>query len=135
MKGKFIAAVVLVVLTSVGVTFSILGRQQEAGAQTINSVGVEKMPPPRLVTTGSEPGRMALEKGGWEYKVVFSSPYAGQVVAKPLPVDGGIVAADAYTKQYNALAAEGWEYVGPIHALQQDKEVVGAFVLFKRPKN
>jgi hypothetical protein len=64
----------------------------------------------------------------WEYKVIFSSAEAKD-------------AAKVMTEQYNTLAAEGWEYVGPVvestHARALNgpySGIGGAFILFKRPK-
>src|SRR4051794_31955574 len=56
-----------------------------------------------------------------EYKVVFS-PVSHLKLLESRLVDGKEViiehgpkaSAEAMTKQFNALAAEGWEYVGPV---------------------
>jgi hypothetical protein len=76
---------------------------------------------------GQEPER-GRPKQQWEYKVIFSSTEAQDP-------------ARAMTEQYNLLAAEGWEYVGPVvektHARSPNGNyagVSGAYVLFRRPK-
>lgn len=66
----------------------------------------------------------------WEYKVVFTSAQDS---------DG----AQDLTNQYNALAAEGWEFVGPIVDKTERNGsgsnvhyvgIRGAFTLFRRQK-
>jgi hypothetical protein len=91
-------------------------------------------------------GQEKPKKQQWEYKVVACSLYG----------DKGLLpdkdATQALTEQYNSLAADGWEYVGPVvektfPAGPQAARVVvagapppayqgisGTFVLFKRPK-
>ncbi len=77
-----------------------------------------------------QPEARAQEKerrAGWEYQVVFSRARD---------------AADtkAMTEQYNALAKDGWEYVGPVVGRTQVEGpagaagIAGAYVLFRRPK-
>jgi hypothetical protein len=76
---------------------------------------------------GQEPERKQ-PKQQWEYKVLFSSAE----VKDP---------ARAMTEQYNLLAAEGWEYVGPVVERTHSggptggyTGIGGAYVLFKRSK-
>jgi hypothetical protein len=78
-----------------------------------------------------QPASLAREKGGkqrWEYRVVFSTTEGAGNEKK-------------MTEQYNALAAEGWEYVGPVvdstHAKSPNGNyagIGGAYVVFKRAK-
>jgi hypothetical protein len=68
----------------------------------------------------------ATKGPAWEYKVVYSSASQAE-------------AAKALTEQYNALAGDGWEYVGPVVERTAIKGpglvgVDGTFVLFKRPR-
>jgi hypothetical protein len=62
----------------------------------------------------------------WEYKVVASPQFGGR---QRLLRD-----ANAYlNKQLNDLAADGWEYVGPVVSL--DEGVLRSVqIVFKRPK-
>ena len=74
---------------------------------------------------------LAQEKGRkqqWEYRVVFCSTEGKQNEKK-------------MTEQYNALAAEGWEYVGPVVDSTHNRAlnahysgIGGAYVVFKRSK-
>src|SRR5262245_29182686 len=63
----------------------------------------------------------------WEYQVVFSRARE-QADAK------------AMTEQYDVLAKDGWEYVGPVVDRTQVEGpagaagIAGAYVLFRRPK-
>lgn len=73
-------------------------------------------------------GQAKEKKQAWEYQVVYSSTE-------------GKDAAAAMTKRYNALAAEGWEYVGPVVDYTQARSpqgaysgLAGTFVVFKRAK-
>jgi hypothetical protein len=73
-------------------------------------------------------GQQKEKQPQWEYKVILASAEAKD-------------AAKVMTEQYNALAAEGWEYVGPVvdstHARALNgpySGIGGAFILFKRPK-
>src|SRR5262245_14308503 len=78
-----------------------------------------------------QPASLAQEKDRkqrWEYRVVFSYT-EGKEKAKKM------------TEDYNALAAEGWEYVGPVvdsthnRALNANYSGIGgAYVIFKRSK-
>ena len=79
-----------------------------------------------------------------EYKVVFSAidhvPVREQRVVdgKAKEVEHGPAAsAEAMTRQFNALAAEGWEYVGPVAPTGKQPaagERGGVLSLFKRAK-
>jgi hypothetical protein len=70
-----------------------------------------------------------------EYKVVFAkvdgvgSWQRGQN-GKMEEVAGPAKSAEAMTKQFNDLAAEGWEYVGPTTSTSRE----GVLILFKRLK-
>ena len=73
-------------------------------------------------------GQGKEKKQQWEYKVILAS-------------SEGKDAPKAMTDKYNALAADGWEYVGPVvnstHARALNgpySGISGAFVVFKRPK-
>ena len=98
---------------------------------------------------GSRPAAVrAQDKGGrqlLEYRIVFS-PIAHLRVKESRKVDGKLVeiehgpraSAEAMTKQFNELAAQGWEYVGPIAASgKQDTGdgSTGVLSLFKRTKH
>ena len=56
----------------------------------------------------------------WEYKVVFCSS----------SLRNGPAVEAVLTEQLNALAKEGWDYVGSITSVTGGRE--GAFVTFKR---
>lgn len=78
-----------------------------------------------------QPATFAAEKDRkqrWEYRVVFSSTEGRENEKK-------------ITDQYNALAAEGWEYVGPVVDSTHNRAlnahysgIGGAYVVFKRSK-
>ncbi len=78
-------------------------------------------------------GQEKAKNAQWEFKVVFST--SG-------PFDNDTRGAEnAMTNQYNTLAAEGWEYVGPVvdkntraQGPPHNTLTDGAFVLFKRQK-
>ena len=79
-----------------------------------------------------------------EYQVVFSAidhvpERESQVVdGKAREVEHGPAAsAEAMTKQFDALAAEGWEYVGPVAPTGRQPpatDLGGALNLFKRAR-
>jgi hypothetical protein len=84
-------------------------------------------------------GQEKPKKQQWEYKVVSCSLYGN----KGLLPDRD--AAKALTEQYNTLAADGWEYVGPVVektlpavsvgasiSPQSYQGISGTFVLFRR---
>jgi hypothetical protein len=68
-------------------------------------------------------------RAAWEYRVVFAT------------VDNEVASAEAMTKQFGRLAADGWEYVGPAAEATragpagQYAGARGAFVVFRRPKS
>jgi hypothetical protein len=72
----------------------------------------------------------------WEYKVVFSRPGSSRTD------DEAAKGEKKLTDAYNALASDGWEYVGPVvdstvtNGINTDAYagISGAWVLFKRPK-
>jgi hypothetical protein len=78
-----------------------------------------------------------------EYKVVYS-PVSHITVLEQRQVDGKKqlvehgpkASAEAMTKQFNALAEEGWEYVGPLGTTGKQGADSGSGVLslFKRSK-
>jgi hypothetical protein len=85
------------------------------------------------------PGRQRVE-----YKVVFS-PVEHDTVRERRTVDGKAkqiehgpkASAEAMTKQFNALAADGWEYVGPLTSTGRQapgSEASGVLTVFKRAK-
>ena len=91
------------------------------------------------VRADDRPGRQRVE-----YKVVFSSVEhvavreARTIDGKPREIDHGPKAsAEAMTKQFNALAAEGWEYVGSVTSTGKQAPGDGAsgvLTIFKRAK-
>ena len=96
-----------------------------------------------VVTSQPEARGQEKQKQQWEYKVVACSLDG----AKGRLPDAD--AAKALTEQYNTLAADGWEYVGPVveKTVAASPHVIGGgtppasyvgisgtFVLFKRPK-
>lgn len=66
----------------------------------------------------------------WEYRVILVNPRLKEK------------SSTVMTEQFNALASEGWEYVGPVVASSETRNTPtgyyldpnGAFVLFKRLK-
>jgi hypothetical protein len=86
-------------------------------------------------------------KGRIEYKVVFSPIGYAEMIQKVDGQEKKVVLgtkdpAEDMTKQFNALAAEGWEYVGPIASKERSSfmpgasgppyDVHGMLILFKR---
>src|ERR1019366_1214001 len=83
-----------------------------------------------------------------EYKVVFC-PVDSVQIRESVQVEGKIKevshgpkeSAEAMTKQFNALAVAGWEYVGPVASTERQARVpeplggsLGVLVLFKRDR-
>jgi hypothetical protein len=92
-------------------------------------------------------GVRADEKSGqqrFEYKVVFSP--VEHVAIREVRTVGGQrqeiahgpkESADAMTKQFNALAAEGWDYVGPVTSAGRPMAgdgTSGVLTVFRRAK-
>jgi hypothetical protein len=86
-------------------------------------------------------------KRAFEYKVVFSHVATIPLQQSVADADGKIrvvthgpeKSAETMTKQFNALAAEGWDYVGPVtHTTPPARDAVspnsGVVSLFKRAK-
>ena len=70
-------------------------------------------------------GQAEKPKLRWEYRVLLS--------ATAHKKEGAV----AMTQEFNALAADGWEYVGPVSESAENGPYLmrpGIFVLFKRPK-
>jgi hypothetical protein len=70
-------------------------------------------------------GQAEQPKARWEYRVVLSN------------TDHQLKQAEAMSKEFSALGAEGWEYAGPVSESTQNGPYLlrqGVFVLFKRPK-
>lgn len=96
---------------------------------------------------GMQAGGRAQDKPAgqrFEYKVVFS-PVAHVEVREARRIDGEIkevvlgpkASAEAMTKQFNALAAEGWEYIGPVAPTGRQGSgdlAGGVLTVFKRAK-
>lgn len=70
----------------------------------------------------------------WEYKVIVSEPQFGIVGKTDLDLFKN--AADGFTKEYNKLAEEGWEFVSPLFTQpgQRATEPARTFVVFRRAK-
>jgi hypothetical protein len=70
-------------------------------------------------------GQGQRPKTQWEYRVVLSATKHEKQQA------------DAMTRDFNALAADGWEYVGPVSESTENGLYLlrqGVFTLFRRPK-
>jgi hypothetical protein len=106
MNGKLLAGVALGVV--LGLAVSSWGWPSRAEGQAAQVRGPD------------------LHRQQWEYKVILSWTQGGD--------PNGI--AGAMTTDYNRLAKDGWEYVGPVGAEQGPVAAhpTGVFVLFKRPK-
>lgn len=79
-------------------------------------------------------GQKEEKAAAWEYKVVVSEPQFGIVGKTDLDLFKN--AADGFTKEYNKLAEEGWEFVSPLFTQpgQRGTEPARTFVVFRRPK-
>ena len=95
------------------------------------------------VVAGAAPSPQAREKR-LEYKVVLAKVDNVEVRQSVQEngklkeiVRGPVQSAEAMTKQFNDLVAQGWECVGPVTATDKSNNIhktSSVFVLFKRDK-